>query len=122
MPVVHQSSGDNHQCPFEFTLTNQFPENERRFNGFAQPDFVGDEKAAWRGGGNAAREHDLVRERINFGGCQGLVLFFALFRRADVGPMLLNSRNNSAFNSFSDGRCTLYRLAKIFFCWSSPSV
>jgi len=70
VPVVHEPGRHHHQRSLEFATTGQFPQDERSFDGLAQPDLVCDQIASRRRGGNAVGQHHLVREQVDFGGGQ----------------------------------------------------
>ena len=75
VPVVDQSCRNNHERTIEFTSTGQFAENERCFDGFSQSYFIGNKETPWRCGGDAVREHNLMRQQVNPGGGEGRSAF-----------------------------------------------
>ena len=71
VPVVDQPGRHDHQGAIQFAPAGQFPQNQCRLDRLAQADFISDQEAAGRGGGDTMRQHHLMREQINLRRGQG---------------------------------------------------
>ena len=65
VPVVDQPGRHDHQGALQFAPAGQFAQDQRRLDGLAQADLIGDQEAAGRRGGDAVRQHDLMRQQID---------------------------------------------------------
>ena len=65
VPVVDEAGRNDHQRALQLAPARQFAQDERGLDGLAEPDLVGDQEASRRRGGDAVRQHDLMRQQID---------------------------------------------------------
>ena len=64
-------AGTTIKRPVQFAPARKFPQDQRRLDGLAQADFIGDQEPPRRRRGDPVGQHDLMRKQVDLGRREG---------------------------------------------------